>query len=135
MKKAEFPKVVRIGQTKATIYKTSSHGCDSFTVVWFEGAIAKTNSRRLIPIQPNLKAWLKLYSKPKGKVVEIVGVSSAIYRMIDDTRPIDPKNPKSKLKPVIEWRRNALRHSFCSYRLAQIKTRLTDTLKVGRIWL
>ena len=41
MKKVEFPKVVRVGQTRATIYKTPSHGCDSFTVVWFEGARRK----------------------------------------------------------------------------------------------
>jgi hypothetical protein len=41
MQKVEFPKVVRVGQTKATIYKTPSHGCDSFTIVWFEGAVRK----------------------------------------------------------------------------------------------
>src|SRR5437660_134248 len=40
-KKAEFPKVIRVGQTRATIYKTPSNGCDSFTVVWYEGAVRK----------------------------------------------------------------------------------------------
>src|SRR5579883_3257911 len=40
-KKAEFPKVIRVGQTKATIYKTPTNGCDSFTVVWYEGAVRK----------------------------------------------------------------------------------------------
>jgi len=36
-KKAEFPKVIRVGQTRATIYKTPTNGCDAFTVVWYEG--------------------------------------------------------------------------------------------------
>ncbi len=36
-KKAEFPKVIRVGQTKATIYKTPTNGCDAYTVVWYEG--------------------------------------------------------------------------------------------------
>ena len=44
MKKPEFPKVIKLGQTKTTIYKTPSHGCTSFTVVWYEGAIRKRKS-------------------------------------------------------------------------------------------
>src|SRR5690242_9065965 len=40
-KKEEFPKVIRVGQTKATIYKTPTNGCDSFTVVWYEGPVRK----------------------------------------------------------------------------------------------
>jgi integrase len=96
-----------------------------------DASIAKTNSRRLIPIQPNLKAWLKPHAKPQGKVVDLVGISSAIYRLIDNTRPNDPDNPKSKLKPSVEWRRNALRHSYCSYRLAQIKNTAEVALEAG----
>ncbi len=96
-----------------------------------DASIAKTNSRRLIPIQPNLRAWLKPYAKREGPVVEIIGISSAIYRLIDNTRPNDPKHPKSKLKPAVEWRRNALRHSYCSYRLAQIKNTAEVALEAG----
>ena len=40
-KKAEFPKIIRVGQTKATIYKTPSNGCIAFTVVWYEGPVRK----------------------------------------------------------------------------------------------
>jgi len=32
---------VRVGQTKATIYKTPSRGYVAYTVVWFEGATRK----------------------------------------------------------------------------------------------
>ena len=44
MKKGDFPRVIRVGQTKATIYKTPSHDCCSFTVVWYEGAVRKRKS-------------------------------------------------------------------------------------------
>jgi hypothetical protein len=40
-KKIEFPKVIRVGQTRATIYKTPTNGCDSYTVAWYEGAVRK----------------------------------------------------------------------------------------------
>lgn len=96
-----------------------------------DASIAKTNSRRLVPIPPNLNAWLKPYAKPQGLVVELDNVSNAIHRLIEATRPTDPKNPKSKLKPDVEWRHNALRHSFCSYRLAQIKNAAEVALEAG----
>jgi len=35
------------------------------------------------------------------------------------------------LPPAVEWRRNALRHSFCSYRLAQIKNAAEVALEAG----
>src|SRR3974390_2764644 len=40
-RKPEFPLVIRVGQTRATIYKTPTNGCDSYTVVWYEGAVRK----------------------------------------------------------------------------------------------
>jgi len=41
VKSTAFPKIVRVGQTKATIYKTPSRGYVAYTVVWFEGATRK----------------------------------------------------------------------------------------------
>src|SRR5690242_15207071 len=43
-KRAEFPRVIRVGQTRATIYKTPTNNCDSYTVVWYEGAVRKRKS-------------------------------------------------------------------------------------------
>src|SRR5262249_15790878 len=40
-KKEEFPRVIRVGQTRATIYKTPTNDCVSYTVVWYEGAVRK----------------------------------------------------------------------------------------------
>jgi integrase len=71
-----------------------------------KGAKAKSARRRIIPIQPNLAAWLRPYSGMKGSVV--------------------PEGARGKLDRVreaaglLKWPNNGLRHSFASYRLAAI---------------
>jgi len=67
---------------------------------------AKSAKRRIVPMQPNLLAWLRPYSSKHGKVV--------------------PKAARGKVERVrteaglIKWPKNGLRHSFASYRLAAI---------------
>jgi integrase len=67
-------------------------------------AKAKTARRRLVPIQPNLAAWLRPYSGLTGNVV--------------------PANARNKVFSALRtaglarWPINGLRHSFASYRLA-----------------
>ncbi|HWQ92426.1 MAG TPA: hypothetical protein VN673_12195, partial [Clostridia bacterium] len=39
--KADFPLVIRVGQTRASIYLTPSNGSEAFTVAWYEGAVRK----------------------------------------------------------------------------------------------
>src|SRR5436190_10685859 len=71
-----------------------------------KGAKAKSARRRIIPIQPNLAAWLRPYSGMKGSLV--------------------PEGARGKLDRVreaaglLKWPNNGLRHSFASYRLAAI---------------
>ena len=69
---------------------------------------AKTKMRRLPPIPPNLKEWLMLYRKESGPVVPYKNLYN-YYGQV------------AKLAGV-KWKRNALRHSFVSYRTAQIKS-------------
>jgi integrase len=65
---------------------------------------AKSARRRLVPIQPNLAAWLEPYRKMHGVVV--------------------PQNPRRKIENIrkaaglTSWPTNGLRHSYASYRLA-----------------
>ena len=96
-----------------------------------DAGIAKTNSRRLVPISPNLKVCLTPFAKPRGPVMELANVPNSIRRLIESTRPVDPKNPDKMLKPLVEWRHNALRHSYCSYRLALIKNAAEVALEAG----
>jgi integrase len=68
--------------------------------------IAKKKSRRLVPIQPNLAKWLAPYANKSGKVWK---------GNENELRDIRAEAVKAA---GIPWRPNALRHSFCSYRLA-----------------
>lgn len=96
-----------------------------------DASIAKTNSRRLVPITANLKEWLTSHAKQRGPVVDLENVPNALQRLIASTRPVDPHNPEKLLAPQVEWKHNALRHSFCSYRLADVKSAAQVALEAG----
>ena len=96
-----------------------------------DAGIAKTNSRRLVPITANLKLWLEPHAKENGPVVQLSNVPNALRRVVDATRPVDPKDSTKHLAPRVPWRHNALRHSFCSYRLADQKSAAQVALEAG----
>jgi integrase len=166
MSKAKFPKVIRVGQSRATIYKTPSRGSIAFTVAWYEGSkrkpksfaglrsaeidrldwskvnfesgyitvdasIAKTNSRRLVPITDNLRAWLAPLAKKRGPVFDGQNLSRSIRVLVDGTRPEGLDENGERHEPVVKWKHNALRHSFCSYRLAKEKNAAQVSLEAG----
>ena len=97
-----------------------------------DASIAKTNSRRLVPIAANLKLWLKDHKKPHGPVLDIANMTNVLRRLVDATRPpVDPKEPEKVQAPRVEWKHNALRHSFCGYRLASVKSAAEVALEAG----
>ena len=66
MRKAAYPKVIKIGQTRATIYRTPSHICYSFTVVWHEGAVR--NRKMFADVtEAEVHANSKVDSSSRGK--------------------------------------------------------------------
>ena len=71
-----------------------------------KAAKSKSARRRIVPMQPNLTAWLRSWSGMQGQVV--------------------PANWRRKIAKVrkaavlTRWPNNGLRHSFASYRLAAI---------------
>ena len=72
--------------------------------------MAKTRQRRIIPISGNLKAWLESFAEQEGPIVGTMnesGVHDALHEAAD--------------KAGVKWKSNALRHSYASYREAQIK--------------
>jgi integrase len=69
-------------------------------------AKAKSARRRIVPIQPNLAAWLRPYSGITGPVVP-AGARRKLSRV-------------RKATGLLKWPNNGLRHSFASYRLAAI---------------
>jgi len=75
---------------------------------------AKTASRRIVPISDNLAAWIEHLPR-EGKVVKNTG--------LDLTKLTDRLGMK--------WPRNALRHSYISYRLAIVKDAAKVSLEAG----
>src|SRR5215471_554020 len=69
-------------------------------------AKAKSARRRIVPIQPNLAAWLCHYAGMKGRLAP-VGARKKLVRV-------------RKATGLLKWPHNGLRHSFASYRLAAI---------------
>ncbi len=84
------------------------------------GEIAKTGSKRIIPMMPNLQDWLRPMAGAVGKIV--------------------PEEQQWKLRPLLKaacekagvpWKKNALRHSFASYRLAYLGDAARTSLEMG----
>jgi integrase len=69
-----------------------------------KAAKAKSARRRIVPIQPNLAAWLRPYSGMTGALVPL-GARGKLDRV-------------RKAAGLARWPQNGLRHSFASYRLA-----------------
>jgi len=86
--------------------------------VRIEADVAKTASRRVVPIPENAAAWIAPYRKKSGSV--------------------RPPNSRRMLDRVIEaagvsWKPNAMRHSFASYRLAQCNDAPRVSLELGHM--
>jgi integrase len=78
---------------------------------------AKTATRRLVPILPNLAEYLRPYHCASGR----------LFKTRDDRRPIE----FAKKNGVDPWPSNALRHSFASYRLAATQDAAKTALELG----
>jgi integrase len=84
---------------------------DGFIEVKAENA--KTDTRRIVPLKANLKAFLKPLAKKNGKVVSLVNTTKHLLKTATDTA--DAKNEIE----AMEWKHNALRHTYISARVAE----------------
>ena len=82
-----------------------------------KAAKAKSARRRIVPVQPNLAAWLQPYSGMTGRVVP-AGARRKLARV----------RAAAKLRC---WPNNGLRHSFASYRLAAIHDAPRVSVELG----
>lgn len=92
-----------------------------------------TPSRRRVPIQSNLAAWLAQYSQRKGKVW--TGDHDAFYDAQQEiaaaTAVSEDKQKGIAAQDPVTWKHNALRHSFISYRLAILEDDGKVALEAG----
>jgi len=66
---------------------------------------AKTQTRRLVPVKDNLKAWLLPHRKAAGKVCPFQNTTKQLLKLATAAK--------------IKWRKNGLRHSQISMRVAE----------------
>ena len=78
---------------------------------------AKTATRRLVPIVPNLAEYLRPYHRATGR----------LFKMKDDERAIT----FAKKNGIDPWPNNCLRHSYASYRLAATADAARVALEMG----
>jgi integrase len=83
---------------------------------------AKTASRRLVDIQPNLAKWLLPYRGRTGKVVP----ENLRVKLLGDRKRAEKAGRLSR-----KWPSNALRHSFASYYLARFDDAPKLALQLG----
>lgn len=80
-------------------------------------ANAKTRVRRLVPVQPNLRAWLVPHAKVSGAVEPFVNLGNQFLKLANRAK--------------VRWKRNGLRHSFISCRVAQTQNVAMVALEAG----
>ena len=79
---------------------------------------SKTSTRRLVTIQPNLKAWLQSYHRLSGSVCP-------------DGLRIKLDADRARCGLFEKWPQNGLRHSFGSYHLAHFRDTAALALQMG----
>jgi integrase len=85
---------------------------------------AKTASRRLVDIQPNLRKWLLPY---RGRTGKVAPENLRVKLLADRKRAADAGALTRK------WPSNALRHSFASYYLARFDNAAKLALQLGHV--
>lgn len=89
----------------------------------------KTASRRLVPMLPALRAWIDPHAKSAGLVLNyslpvcLAEAFATTAERATETRGSDA--------PPLPWKRNGLRHSYASYRLAVTSNVSELSLEMG----
>ena len=99
-------------------------------------AKAKTASRRIVPMTENLAKWLAPHAEKEGRVVPFDNVNKQLGWLVEDTNTGLKKAAKEACKnpekfKAAAWKKNALRHSFISYRVADIQNVNQVALEAG----
>jgi integrase len=96
-------------------------------------AKAKTGSRRLVPISENLLQWLAPCKRDSGAVTPFENMGKQIGWLTEAANDelSDQAEQSGKKAAVFKWKRNGLRHSFISYRLAILKDVGAVSLEAG----
>jgi len=89
---------------------------------------AKTASRRLVPMCDAAVAWLSPYRKLEGRLAYYSEENKFCTAVVAD---VNRARQSAGDKRPFQWKKNALRHSFCSYRLAITHDAAKTALEAG----
>ncbi len=102
---------------------------------------SKTRSRRLVPIVPNLAAWLRKIPQKKGRIVkrelrhdwDLARIGAGFGPFFSNNQAVKAAQmvKNQPRKDLIPWPDNAMRHSFVSYRLADTGNAAQTALESG----
>jgi integrase len=82
-----------------------------------EAEKAKTKRRRLVPMSENLAAWLRPIARESGAVLGLYNTHQGCHVVCK--------------RAGVDWKRNAFRHSYVSYRLALTNDAAKVALEAG----
>lgn len=85
-----------------------------------DSSISKTAARRIVPIAPNLAAWLRPLAQPSGRISRHTHEHRLAWTFC-----------KIGTTAGVTWQRNGLRHSFVTYRLAAVRNAPQVALEAG----
>lgn len=85
-----------------------------------DAKITKMGSRRTVPIAPNLAAWLAPLVEREGPVRPSFRTYYRAVRLARKAAASDLRQQSLPCDGVSSWPRNALRHSYASYRYAVV---------------
>jgi len=89
----------------------------SDTHIDIKAAKAKTRGRRLVPVLPPLMSWLAPYRQSSGPICSFTKIENQIAALAQQAG--------------VKWKRNGLRHSFGTYRMALVKNEAQVALEMG----
>jgi integrase len=81
---------------------------------------SKTARRRLIKMEPNLRAWLARFAERTGPIFAVT--THVLFNRLDTIR---------KAAGLTKWPKNGLRHSSASYHLAKYQDAARLALDMG----
>jgi len=96
------------------------HLAERFIVVGADKA--KTASRRVVPISDNLALWLADYASKEGRLFsDGSALFHSLQRRVAAATAVEQDAGKNvPAQKAVAWKGNGLRHSYASYRFAQI---------------
>lgn len=97
-------------------------------IVTVKAEKAKTGSRRVVPMPDAATQWLALHNKREGRVAYYSNGNKFTERIVESVN--QARKAKANTNSF-KWKKNALRHSFCSYRLAVLKNAAQVAYEAG----